>query len=171
MLDIDDVLGPKLRVGDASMQRKYVPKHLPQLPSRHTWKCTEVLASREDDSKKLRERAVQDGVMAEQALRRLTEASQSKAAERQSLGAEGRAESCWGAVLATIEKLDGSEGTDEGTGDAGFHDELPDDDVLFSSVEATMVAKVKHTPQATFESTMAVNYEGFNWRDGEIGKA
>jgi hypothetical protein len=53
---------------------RFVPRHLPPLPSRHAWQATPVFAARaEVDKMALRERATEEGVLAERALRRLTE--------------------------------------------------------------------------------------------------
>ncbi|KAF2458552.1 transcription factor TFIID complex subunit 8 C-term-domain-containing protein [Lineolata rhizophorae] len=76
---LDNVLGPELvaplgapRDGDANAATKsYVPAHFPNLPSMHTWQSTPVFSERETDPRVMRERATAEGVLAEQALRKL----------------------------------------------------------------------------------------------------
>ncbi|QDS68394.1 hypothetical protein FKW77_010761 [Venturia effusa] len=65
----NDILGPEL-VGLA-IREKYIPAHLPPLPSRHTWKDTEIYTNRETDARKIRELATEEGVLAEKAMRKL----------------------------------------------------------------------------------------------------
>ena len=58
--------------------RRYVPSHFPALPPQHAWKSTPVFPERESDQRRLRERGVEEGVLAERALRRLASASRSR---------------------------------------------------------------------------------------------
>lgn len=58
----------------------WMPRHFPPLPPKHSWKETAVFPQRETDSRKLREKATEEGVLAEQALRRLAAAAKSSAA-------------------------------------------------------------------------------------------
>ena len=57
----------------------WVPRHFPQLPPKHAWKETPVFPEREKDSRKLREKATEEGVLAEQALRKLAAAAKTSA--------------------------------------------------------------------------------------------
>jgi len=71
---------------------KYVPKHFPQLPPRHAWMETPVFPEREKDARKMREKATEEGMMAEQALRKLAAAAKSgalKAEKRRSSALSG----------------------------------------------------------------------------------
>lgn len=75
--------------------RPYIPKHFPQLPPRHAWEHTPVYPAREKDTRKMRERATEEGILAEQALRKLAAAAKVGAvkAEKRRLGTlsgEGR---------------------------------------------------------------------------------
>lgn len=65
----NNILGPDL-VALATRER-YMPAHLPALPSRHTWKDTEIYTKRETDARKIRELATEEGVLAEKAMRKL----------------------------------------------------------------------------------------------------
>jgi transcription initiation factor TFIID subunit 8 len=63
------ILGPALN--GLAIREKYMPAHLPELPSRHTWKDTEIYTKRETDARKIRELATEEGVLAEKAMRKL----------------------------------------------------------------------------------------------------
>ncbi|KAK0252031.1 hypothetical protein LTR91_001789 [Friedmanniomyces endolithicus] len=66
---------------------RYVPPHFPALPSKHAWVHTPVYAEREKDARKMREKATQEGLLAEQALRKLATAAKAgvlKAEKRRS---------------------------------------------------------------------------------------
>jgi hypothetical protein len=72
----------------------YIPKHFPALPPRHAWESTDVFSERERDARKMREKATGEGMMAEQALRKLAAAAKAGAmkAERkrsEKLAAQG----------------------------------------------------------------------------------
>lgn len=70
--DLSPMLGSSLTRTDPSFS--YIPSHFPALPSRHAWQSTPVFTDRERDPRKMRERATEEGILAEQALRRLTSA-------------------------------------------------------------------------------------------------
>jgi hypothetical protein len=57
----------------------WIPRHFPDLPSQHAWKQTAVFPDRERDARKMREKATEEGMLAEQALRKLAAAHQSSA--------------------------------------------------------------------------------------------
>ncbi|KAL9053230.1 MAG: hypothetical protein Q9162_004897 [Coniocarpon cinnabarinum] len=53
-------------------RRRWIPRHLPAFPPPHTYKSTPIpLSTREVDARKVRERATEEGVLAERALRKL----------------------------------------------------------------------------------------------------
>lgn len=56
-----------------------IPSHFPRLPPRHAWISTDVFPSREKDSRKMREKATEEGILAEQALRKLAAAAKAGA--------------------------------------------------------------------------------------------
>jgi len=58
----------------------YIPSHFPTLPPQHTWKQTAVFPEREKDARKMREKATEEGMLAEQALRKLAAAAKTGAA-------------------------------------------------------------------------------------------
>lgn len=62
----------------------YVPQHFPPFPSTHTYKATPVFPEREIDSRRIRERAMEEGRLGEQALRRLMGAASDQLAPARS---------------------------------------------------------------------------------------
>ncbi|TIA07268.1 hypothetical protein D6C80_09884, partial [Aureobasidium pullulans] len=71
------MLGQELAT-PATQQYGYIPSHFPPLPSRHAWQGTAVLTEREQDPRRIRERATDEGVQAEHALRKLTAANKAR---------------------------------------------------------------------------------------------
>ena len=74
-------LGPLLNAGPDDKLRTYVPKHFPELPSKHTYKATPEYPKHEQDPRKVREKATEEGRLGEEALRRLVGAGAGKAAQ------------------------------------------------------------------------------------------
>lgn len=94
--------------------RRYVPKHFPILPPSHSYRDTPVVTKREDDGRKIRELATQEGVLAEQSLRRLVAAKKAGRNNRKPsphIGGDGR-------------RTAATKGPREGAGDAAFRDAL-----------------------------------------------
>ena len=58
---------------------RHIPSHFPKLPPQHAWKHTAVYPEREKDARRMRERATDEGILAEQALRKLAAAAKSGA--------------------------------------------------------------------------------------------
>jgi hypothetical protein len=98
---LDTVLGPDLVLSfstsgssKSNAQRrtfaKFIPKHLPELPSLHTWQSTNLWTNERDgkreegelDARKIREKATEEGVLAERALRRLLLASKKSVSDQ-----------------------------------------------------------------------------------------
>lgn len=71
MPDFSSILRPLI---DSSPPR-WIPKHFPGLPSQHSWKSTDVWPIREKDARRMREKATEEGMLAEQALRKLAQAA------------------------------------------------------------------------------------------------
>lgn len=83
-----EFLGPALYDASTRTNQLYVPHHLPPLPSKHTYRATEEFPVREEDPRKIRERATEEGRLGEEALRRLVSA---RVADRPSSARAGRA--------------------------------------------------------------------------------
>ena len=79
-------LGPLLNADPDEKLRTYVPKHFPELPSKHTYKSTPEFAEHEQDPRKVREKATEEGRLGEEALRRLVGAGAVKSAQQSQQG-------------------------------------------------------------------------------------
>jgi hypothetical protein len=107
--DIEPLLGPTLSGRPVKDSKKYIPKHLPQFPSKHTWQATPVYTKREADPRKIREKATEDGILAEQALRKLMAANKAGAEkqvsfmQRQSKRRK-KTDELWQAALKAVEE-------------------------------------------------------------------
>ncbi|KAF2275114.1 uncharacterized protein EI97DRAFT_468370 [Westerdykella ornata] len=69
--DLEALLGPELSGREEKESRKYIPPHLPPFPPKHAWKATPVFTPRENDPRRIREKATEEGILAEQSLRKL----------------------------------------------------------------------------------------------------
>jgi transcription initiation factor TFIID subunit 8 len=69
--DLEGLLGPGLSGKAEKDSKPYIPSHFPPFPSKHTWKATPVFTERENDPRKIREKATEEGILAEQSLRKL----------------------------------------------------------------------------------------------------
>ena len=74
-------LGPLLNADPDEKLRAYIPKHFPELPSKHTYKATPQYPEHEQDPRKVREKATEEGRLGEEALRRLVGAGAGKSAQ------------------------------------------------------------------------------------------
>lgn len=68
-------LGSILNSAEEEQAKTYVPKHFPDLPSKHTYRATAEFPSLDVDPRKVRERATEEGRLGEEALRRLVASS------------------------------------------------------------------------------------------------
>lgn len=68
------LLGAVLNDAPPELKRCKLPNKLPPLPSKHTYKATSDTPEREEDPRKIRERATEEGRLGEEALRRLMSA-------------------------------------------------------------------------------------------------
>jgi hypothetical protein len=90
-----------LRGEESETNRSYVPRHFPDFPSKHTYSSTPVFTERDNDPRKIRERAAEDGRHGEEALRKLA-----SAAYRDSpTGAIGRDKKLWGRRMESMETM------------------------------------------------------------------
>ena len=64
-------LEPTLNGVSDEQLKLYVPQHFPAFPSKHTYQATPEFPDREDDPRRIRERATGEARMGEEALRRL----------------------------------------------------------------------------------------------------
>jgi transcription initiation factor TFIID subunit 8 len=87
--ETESLLGPGLSGKADKETRPYIPKHFPAFPSKHTYKATPVFTNRENDPRKIREKATEEGVLAEQSLRKLM-AAQKAGIQKQNVGKRKR---------------------------------------------------------------------------------
>lgn len=62
---------PLLKEAGDETSKSFLPQHFPSFPSKHTYKSTAQFTNREEDARKIREHATEEGRMGEEALRRL----------------------------------------------------------------------------------------------------
>ncbi len=55
----------------SAQRNKYIPPNFPAYPSQHTYKSTPVFSKREEDPRRIRELAMEEGRLAEESIRRL----------------------------------------------------------------------------------------------------
>lgn len=66
----------------AQPRRSYIPPHLPTFPGQHAYRETPIFVARETDALRVRERAKEEGMQAETALRKLMVEKARKAGDR-----------------------------------------------------------------------------------------
>ncbi|KAJ5220390.1 hypothetical protein N7468_009594 [Penicillium chermesinum] len=90
-----------LRGEESETNRSYVPKNFPDFPSKHTYSATPVFTERDNDPRKIREQAADDGRHGEEALRRLA-----SAAHRDNpTNTIGRDKKPWGRKMESMESM------------------------------------------------------------------
>jgi hypothetical protein len=94
-------LGPQLSGDDDRVRSAYIPKHFPEFPSKHTYRHTPVFTEREQDPRRIRERATEDGRHGEEALRKLARA----AFKDNQTGSSGRDKKPWGRRTESMDSM------------------------------------------------------------------
>ena len=87
--DTESLLGAGLSGKADKETRPYIPSHFPPFPSKHTYKATPVFTDRENDPRKIREKATEEGILAEQSLRKLM-AAQKAGIQKRNVGKRKR---------------------------------------------------------------------------------
>lgn len=141
---LEGVLGGQL--ADASTKKKWMPAHLPDLPSRHTYQHTPIYIQREHDARKIRELATEEGVLAEQAMRKLL--INGGHGNPKIPFASKKAHEAWEDAMADLTRFDEEQRAREDEGD--FED--------FGDRQ-----------QENYDSAMMVNYERRYWRSAARG--
>jgi len=154
------MLGLELSDSNAH-SRPYIPPHFPALPSRHAWISTPVYTQREKDGRKIRERATQEGILAEQALRKLTAVNKARSRTRGTAGqAEKSRELLWQDMLAEV----------TGGGGQGDTQKDADGDLVFDGAgddrPGVHGVHVKAADGTWTGEGMEVNYDQGRWRRG-----
>ncbi|KAL4895315.1 transcription factor TFIID complex subunit 8 C-term-domain-containing protein [Aspergillus ambiguus] len=94
-------LGPQLSGDDDRARSAYIPKHFPEFPSKHTYRHTPVFTEREQDPRRIRERATEDGRHGEEALRKLARA----AFKDNQMGSSNRDKKPWGRRAESMDSM------------------------------------------------------------------
>lgn len=129
--------------------KSYVPYHFPKFPSQHAYMNTPTYTKRETDAMRIREHATQEGILAEQALRKLMIAGKAGAQtldhrKRVRLDPQQqRSEEVWQETLTALTQDDGNNASVLELGLDGL-------------VEPALVPED--------ESGVTVNYERAYWR-------
>jgi transcription initiation factor TFIID subunit 8 len=153
--DLAPMLGHELAT-PATQQYGYIPSHFPPLPSRHAWQSTNIFTAREKDPRRIRERATDEGVQAEHALRKLTAAN--KARSRQPTIDKAK-DKLWQDTIADLLEDDDHHpsATQDADGDIrldGFSDD-------YSSDKAAIMAELVRG-----SGSLMVNHDRSHWRRG-----
>lgn len=153
--DLEGLLGPELSGVRDKAERPYIPSHFPAFPSKHTWQSTPVFTDRENDPRRIRERATEEGILAEQALRKLMAASKTGLQKRGGMNnrqsaQRRKSDRLWAHAMAAIQKDEQTSVMRETDLDFGF-------DTKAAAKKAAQESKVE-------ESGMMVNYDRRYWR-------
>lgn len=156
--DFSTLLQPLL----ADAQPQYIPSHFPKLPPQHAWKETPVFPTREKDARKMREKATEEGMLAEQALRKLAAAAKAGA-----MKAESRRRTS--APLAGVGRSRSGAGRKRPAPEMLFGDVL--NDVTEGGADYTMALdgadeRGRQPTQSELEERVVVNSGMGNWRGG-----
>jgi transcription initiation factor TFIID subunit 8 len=152
--------------------RSYIPSHFPPFPSKHTYKSTPVFTERENDPRKIRERATEEGILAEQSLRKLM-AAQKAGIQKQNVGKRKRSRrmkesnKLWQAAMTDLLADEKQNDKDEALQRAMEAEEEPDWD-------APMEVRQRQAPvtvdrKVNLEEGVHVNYEQRFWRKSARG--
>jgi len=144
---IDGILGPSL--AGLAIRKKYVPAHLPELPSRHTWQDTPIYTKREKDARKIRELATEEGVLAERAMRKVMAGASFSKPQARGIRSE-KDQMMWEQALDAVMQMDEEQSRNE---------EQNEWEGLRGIIE-------NGEPQtaASFDAAIPVNYERRFWR-------
>ena len=110
---VEGLLGSELTGRNLAIRRRYIPAHIPDLPSKHTWQSTSSAQKRETNPRKIREEATSEGVTAEQALRKLAikqrESAHRKAIRDRHLSKQQKDQEMWEQTVIGLQRLDQEE--------------------------------------------------------------
>ncbi|GAM85631.1 hypothetical protein ANO11243_036380 [Dothideomycetidae sp. 11243] len=154
-LDLRSMLGSSL-CDQSTKSHPQIPSHFPPLPSVHTWRDTQHIVAREKDPRKIRELAAQEGILAEQALRKLAAAANKPRSRlhRTESAAEKSKQAIWQDALAALASEEQSTEMKAG------------EDVDMTDGADDGAANVKNGSKAADRSAMVINYDRAHWRKG-----
>ncbi|KAK4552637.1 hypothetical protein LTR86_010281 [Recurvomyces mirabilis] len=138
-------------------QPAYIPSHFPALPPKHSWQQTPVFPKREKDVRQMREEATKEGMLAEQALRKLATAAKA--------GAE-KAEKRRGNILSGPGKARGGVSGKRVAGKEESFADLLSDVGLVGGGEMNMRHAGSRDADEGGTENVVVNYDLGHWRRG-----
>lgn len=163
--DTETLLGARLS-GKADKEKcAYIPTHFPPFPSKHTYKSTPVFTQRETDPRKIREKATEEGLLAEQSLRKLM-AAQKAGIQKQQVGKRKRSkrtkesDNLWQEAMSDLMSEEKAREQEEAQRRAQMQDE--DDD--WDGPAVSRIRQPAVDRNVNLEEGVHVNYEQKYWR-------
>jgi len=176
----ESLLGPELSGKADKETRSYIPSHFPPFPSKHTYKATPVFTQRENDPRKIREKATEEGIQAEQSLRKLM-AAQKAGIQKRNVGNRKRSrrmkenDQLWQAAMTELQADEEQMEKDEVEQRAreDINDAEDDDQFMFNG-DAPLETRKRRTPRTVdrnvnLEEGVHVNYDQKYWRKSARG--
>ncbi|KAF1948972.1 hypothetical protein CC80DRAFT_540606 [Byssothecium circinans] len=179
--NLEGLLGPELSGKADKDSRKYIPKHFPPFPSKHTYMATPVFPERESDPRRIREKAAADGIRAEESLRKLMAAQKAglqnrKGGKRKQSARLKKTNEMWRAAMEACikgdeareakEKKQRNDLLDRHMGD-GEDVQLRDS---HSPAETAMPQpKIQNKREINLDEPVQVNYDRKFWRKNARG--
>jgi transcription initiation factor TFIID subunit 8 len=168
----ESLLGAGLSGKTDKETRSYIPSHFPPFPSKHTYKSTPVFTKRENDPRKIREKATEEGILAEQSLRKLM-AAQKAGIQKQNVGKRKRSKrmkesnKLWQAAMTELLADEKQNEKEEALRQAQEAEEEPDWDAPLEA--RSRPAQVTVDRNVSLEEGVHVNYEQRFWRKSARG--
>jgi transcription initiation factor TFIID subunit 8 len=170
--DTESLLGAGLSGKADKETRAYIPTHFPPFPSKHTYKATPVYTNRENDPRKIREKATEEGILAEQSLRKLM-AAQKAGIQKQNVGKRKRSrrmkmsDKLWQEAMTDLLADEKQNEKEEELRRVEEAEEEPEWD-------APLEARTRQTPvtvdrKVNLEEGVHVNYEQRFWKKSARG--
>lgn len=174
--DTESLLGQELSGKADKQTRAYIPSHFPAFPSKHTYKATPVFTKRENDPRKIREKATEEGIQAEQSLRKLM-AAQKAGIQKRNVGHRRRSkrmkdnDASWQdamtELLADEKQMEKDEAAERERLEAISYED-DEDDFMLNGHELHDVRKARITRtvdrNVNLEEGVHVNYDQKFWR-------
>ena len=166
--DLEGLLGAELSGRADKETKKYIPSHFPAFPALHTWKATPVYTQRENDPRKIREKATEEGIQAEQSLRKLMAAQkagmQGDKAQKQRRSKRMKAsDKLWKTAMEELLEEEEREETERRVFNDGF-----DDDEFEDNRDAQ--PKPEPRKRVNLDEGVHVNYDQKFWRKSARGR-
>jgi transcription initiation factor TFIID subunit 8 len=176
--DLEGLLGPELSGKAEKESRKYIPAHFPAFPSKHTYMATPVFPQRESDPRKVREKAAQDGIAAENSLRKLMAAQKAglqnrKGGKRKQSERMKKTNAMWReAMEASMKQDEEREALEKEQRKKQLEQEHADEDGEYEAIEDLKPISQSQTQferKINLDEPVQVNYERKFWRKNARG--